>query len=151
MVDSWNYLKDNFSIKKSGIPFCSIGSDHALQQENKIMKLTGGVIGLMQNPAALHRFYLVAPFLSALSKEFCNKNQISSHGHAHHYQTTGSTNQRISTNVKKMIQVFDTFDLDFKENGSVFNVVSKAVLPAETASDILCHEDIGKEMVSIFC
>ena len=23
-IDSWNYLKDNFSINKSGIPFCSI-------------------------------------------------------------------------------------------------------------------------------
>ena len=75
-VDSWNYLKDNFSINKPGIPFCSIGSDNALEQENKTMKLTGGVIGLMQNQAALRRFYLVAPFLSALSKEFCNKNQI---------------------------------------------------------------------------
>ena len=149
-VDSWNYLKDNFSINKSGIPFCSIGSDHALEQENKIMKLTGGVVGLTQNPAALHRFCLVAPFLSALSTEFCSKNLIALQGHAQHYQITGSTNQRISTNVKKMIQVFDTFDLDFKENGSVFNVLSKAVLPAETASDILCHEDIGKEMYRSF-
>ena len=69
------------------------------------MKLTGGVIGLTQNPAALHRSCLVTTyFLSALSKEFCNKNQITSQGHAQHYQITGSTNQTISTNVKKMIK-----------------------------------------------
>ena len=73
-IDSWNYLKDNFSINKSGIPLCSIGSDHALEQENKTMKLAGCVICLTQNQAALHRFCLVAPFLSALSKGFCNKN-----------------------------------------------------------------------------
>ena len=59
---------------------------------------------------------------------------------------TGSTNQRISSNVKKMIQVYHTFNLDFKDNASVFNAVSKAVLLAETTAEILSHEDIGKEM-----
>ena len=34
---SWKYLKDNFSINKTGIPFCSIGSDHALEQNNKLL------------------------------------------------------------------------------------------------------------------
>ena len=45
-----------------------------------------------------------------------------------------------------MIQVYHTFNLDFKDNASVFNAVSKAVLLAETAAEILSHEDIGKEM-----
>ena len=49
-----------------------------------------------------------------------------------------------------MIQVYHTFNLDFKDNGSVFNAVSKAVLPAETATCILNHEDIGKEMYKSF-
>ena len=74
------------------------------------MKLTGGIIGLTQNQAALHRFCLVAPFLSALSKEFCNKNQITTEGYYQHYQMIGLTNQRISNNVKKMIQVYHTFN-----------------------------------------
>lgn len=39
-TDSWNYLKDNLSINKSGIWFCSIGYDHALEQQNKSMTLT---------------------------------------------------------------------------------------------------------------
>ena len=58
----------------------------------------------------------------------------------------GSTNQRISSNVKKMIQVYHTFNLDFEDNASVFNAVSKAVVLAETAAEILSYEDIGKEM-----
>ena len=85
------------------MPFCSVRSDHALEQESKTMKLTGGVIGLTQNQAALHRFCLVAPFLGALSKEF----------YSQHYQMAGLTknirefswlglsNQRISTMLKK--------------------------------------------------
>ena len=48
--NSWNYLKENFSINKSGIPLCSVGSDHVLEQENRSLKITGGVKGLTQEP-----------------------------------------------------------------------------------------------------
>ena len=59
VIDSWVYLKDNFSINKCCILLCFIGSDHALKPENKTMKLT-------QNQVALHHFSLVARFLSAV-------------------------------------------------------------------------------------
>ena len=48
--DSYNYLKENFSINKSSIPFRSIGSDDALEQKNRSLKVTGGVEGLTQEP-----------------------------------------------------------------------------------------------------
>ena len=69
-IESWNYLKENFSINKTGIPFCSIGTDHALEQENKILKSNGGVKSLTQNATALHHFCLIAPSLNSLLKEF---------------------------------------------------------------------------------
>ena len=56
---SWQYLKDNFSTNKTVIPFCSIGLDHALEQDNKLLKVNGGVVGLTQNPTALDRFCLI--------------------------------------------------------------------------------------------
>ena len=42
--------------------------------------------------------------------------------------------------------MYHTFNFDFRDKASIFNAVSKAVLPAETATDILSHKDIGKEM-----
>ena len=75
----------DFFIIKSDISFCFIGSDHALEQENVTMKLTRGAIGLTQNQAVLHHFCLAAPFLSALSKEFCNKNYITKVYYSQHY------------------------------------------------------------------
>ena len=55
----WQYLEENFSILKSKIPFVGIGTDHALEQENKVMKVASGVIGLTQNQAALIDFVSV--------------------------------------------------------------------------------------------
>lgn len=106
------------------------------------MELTRGVIGLAQNQAVLHRFFLIAPFLSALSKQFCNKNQITTVDYSQHYQMSGLTNQRISNNAKKMIQVYDKFNLDFNDNASVFNAISKVVLPDETVQ-IYCSMKIS--------
>ena len=36
---AWCYLKENFSIAKSGFPCTAIGSDHAMEQENKVFKV----------------------------------------------------------------------------------------------------------------
>ena len=52
--------------------------------------------------------------------------------------------------LQKMVQVYHTFNVDFNDNASVFNAVSKAVQPVETATDILGHEDIDKEMYKSF-
>ena len=64
------------------------------------MKLTGGIIGLTQNQAALHRFCLVAPFLSALSKEVCNKNQITTEDYSQHYQMIRESENNQSENLQ---------------------------------------------------
>lgn len=149
-VPSWNYLKENFSISKSNIPFTSIGSDHALEQENKVMKVTGGIIGLTQNPAALYRFCLVAPILNLFSQEFCQINNISVEMRKEHYQLTGSTGSRIANNIVNLLNIFETFEISFIESDSVMNVVSKAVLPTNVALELLQHQMIGEETYTQF-
>ena len=62
--ESWQYLEESFSIIKSKIPLVRIGIDNALEQENKVMQVAGGAIGLTQNQAALNQFCLSAPIFS---------------------------------------------------------------------------------------
>ena len=105
---SWKYLKGNFSISKTGIPFCSIGSDHALEQDNKLLKVNGGVVGLTQNPTALHRFCLISPSLASLCSQFLkNSGIIDKSTKLKHYQLVGSINKRISVNVSKVINMLN--------------------------------------------
>ena len=87
--ESWNYLKNNFSINKSGITFCSLGSDHALEQENRTLKVLGGIKGLGQNPCALYRICLIAPSLNDISNAFCEEFNIKTSSKEAHYQLTG--------------------------------------------------------------
>ena len=74
-VQTWEYLKDNISMSKSEILLMSIGSDHAMEQENRNLEVRVGVIGLTK-PSALDCFCLTAPILNALSNECCKKYDI---------------------------------------------------------------------------
>ena len=96
---NWNYLKENYSIFKSPIPFVGIGTDHAIDQKNKTMKLPGGIIGLSQQPEAFNRFCLVAPIIANLAEEFQKKNGIKKYNRKYHYQLSGMTQKRIQGNV----------------------------------------------------
>ena len=39
----------NFTVDKNQIPFCAIWVDHALEHINRIMEVTGGLVGVTQN------------------------------------------------------------------------------------------------------
>lgn len=143
------YLEKNFTISKGTMLFTSIGSNHALEQENKVMKATGGVKGLTKNPSGLQRFCFTAPILNAISKEFCSKCNIATKSRIRHYQLTGSTNSRISNNVNKLMNMYDTFDVSFQPSDAVINIISKAVLPTDIARKSLQHSKIDHELYFI--
>ena len=62
----WESLKSgDFVVNKSGIPFCSLFTDQALEQEIKNLKRNGGIVGISQNEDALDRMmHTTTPHLS---------------------------------------------------------------------------------------
>ena len=144
---TWNYLKQNFSTNKTSIPFVAIGSDHAMEQENKAMNVLGGMTGLTQQTSTLNRFCLTAPLLSNLSQL---RNNIARYNCSYHYQLTGSTNDRIHKNKSKLISLLDSFSVSFASSENVANLVSTAGLPVTTADDLLNYKEIGLEMYKDF-
>ena len=122
-IQTWEYLKDNFSKSKSEILFTSIGSDHAMEQENKNLKVRGGVIGLTQKPSALYHFCLTVPILNALSDEYCKKCDIQHCSkRKSHYQLTGSHLKRFCENVKKLTAEMGDCGVTLCDNDAVFYV-----------------------------
>ena len=56
--DTWHELENgNISVTKSEIPFVSIGADHACEQLNRTMKVSGGLSGISNNQNARQRFF----------------------------------------------------------------------------------------------
>ena len=148
---SWDYLKDNYSVSKSAILFTSIGSDHAMEQGNKKMKVRGEIIGITQNAAALHRFCLTAPLLNLISEEFFTKFQIRVAGvRNQHYQRTGFHVRCLQTNVERLVKSMENFNLDFLDSDKVYNIVSEAILRFDILEHVLEQEEIGKKLYTDF-
>ena len=83
------FMQGNFCVNKNEIPFCAIGPDHAIEHVNKLMKIRGGLKGLTQQPAAMARWFLVAPELSRLATQaehMVGEQRASS---SHHHDLSG--------------------------------------------------------------
>ena len=46
-ADIWEFFMNGyFSINKTSVPFTAIGADHAIEHENRTMKVLGGIKGI---------------------------------------------------------------------------------------------------------
>ena len=50
-------MKGNFCVTKGLAGFTSIAPDHGIEQENRRLKVMGGIIGITQNEKALDKFF----------------------------------------------------------------------------------------------
>ena len=62
--------RSHWVLSKTTNTFSSIPFDQAHEQENKIVKGSGGAVGLTKNPAAFRRWMLSGPELARLVKQF---------------------------------------------------------------------------------
>ena len=64
------FLEGTWIVNKNpNVSFCALGADHALEQVNRSMKVSGGLVGITLNPSAQTKFFLIAPELSRLAEE----------------------------------------------------------------------------------
>ena len=133
-------MEGNFSVQKNKISFTAIGADHALHQENKNIKVVGGVKGFLQNDWALVRFGLISSVLNQICDEFYYINGVEKE----------TLNERI-TNTSKLLVTLENLEVTFeKEHDDIYNIVTKSVLPTTAKNEILSHFDIGQELYSNF-
>ena len=68
--EMWSFLQQNVSVNKNRIPFSAIGPDHAIEHENRAMKVLGGVKGIANKPSALDMHFVVMPEMGYITEEF---------------------------------------------------------------------------------
>ena len=67
--DTWHELENgNISVTKSEIPFVSIGADHACEQLNRTMKVSGGLSRILTTKMQGRDFFLPAMKWQALQQ-----------------------------------------------------------------------------------
>ena len=125
-------MEGGFCVGKSEVPFTSIGADHGIEQENRSIKVMGGIKGIGNSSINLDEYFLSAAEMSNIIASFCNRFGISESEackREDHYQLSGSKNSRIGSNVSKISDVFGTYDVSFNATDNVYNVLTMKVLP----------------------
>ena len=76
--ETWEELsKGAWAPYKNDIPFYSLGADKALEQENRRMKVSGGVMGITHSAQTLPKCFLLLPELYKISRS--NSSMVMSH------------------------------------------------------------------------
>ena len=97
-------MKRIFCVNKYDIPFCAVGIDHAIEHENTIMKVQAGLKGLTQQPAAMARWFLIAPELSRLAGEAEALVGIKTQTSTNAYDLSKAVISRFDEDVKKYLK-----------------------------------------------
>ena len=124
--------------------FCAIGLDHAFEHVNKTMKIRGGLNGLTQQPAAMARWFLIAPESSRLATEAEAIVGLQTNSIMHHHDLSEAVINRYQENVKKLKEVFKANDTFVNEENELINMITKAVMPVTVKEAVLERDKIGQ-------
>ncbi|KAL9957037.1 hypothetical protein ACROYT_G038621, partial [Oculina patagonica] len=105
------FRKGNWAVNKNpDVPFCALGADHALEQINRSMKVSGGLVGITLNPNARTKFFLIAPELARLAedaKEMAGTTPAKE-GTRHH-TLSASVISREEKNIEQLVTTMEDF------------------------------------------
>ena len=145
------FMDGNWVVNKSKLPFCALGADHALEQVNRSMKVSGGLIGITLNPSARTKFFLIAPEMANLAQEAFEMAGISSNTSKHHHEYNKSFLSRQESNVFKLITTIQKFSNPFTDEcDELINLVTKTVMSAKISEDVCKRNAKGYEYLSSF-
>ena len=55
------FMTGDFSVNKTSVPFTAIGADHAIEHENRTMKVLHGIKGIVNNINKFDKYLIIAP------------------------------------------------------------------------------------------
>ena len=110
-------------LSKTMNTFSAIPFDQAHEQDNKIVKGSGGAVGLTENPVAFRRWMLSGPEMARLLKQFEEEyltdydveNTETSHHHEHGMASQKTFQRQVGSLCGTMIRMGNPFLNDFPE------------------------------------
>ena len=134
-------------MAKSEVPFTQLFTDQTLEQEIKMLKRHGGMVGLSQDEAALDRLVTTTPH--HLVKQFLNAfpKALRSTDRSEHYQLSGAVAIRSRANAVKLRESIELHceGNPFMKKTPLKNIVSSALVQSDAKNDILHFKEKGQK------
>jgi hypothetical protein len=138
----------NFVVRKTRNPFSALAIDQAHEQHNAEIKGSGGAIGLLQDPAALHRWSVAGPEVSRLIAEFlddADSGEVCHHEQYEAYQT------KFTSKTKVLKESFEHFGNPFLNSSEyLITLDSGVMLEEDRAKTLQTANSKGVELFESF-
>ena len=146
------FQNGNWVVNKNAkVPFCAVGADHALEHVNRSMKVSGGLIGIMLNPTARTKYFLIAPELARLAEQGKLMAGTSSKTQTSNHNLTTAVRLREERNVQQLTASIQRFTNPFTvEDPDLFNLVTKVRMPEKVKKDLCDQGVIGNKLLETF-
>ena len=111
------------------------------------MKVHAGLIGISNNPNARQRFFLAAPELSCLAKEFQDQLQDVGSKAVEHHDVSPSKIRWEHGTISRIKDAIQSHGNPFAVEGNmIYNIITHAYIPEEYVPQILNIDDKGQKL-----
>jgi len=141
------FMHGKFTVHKTSNLFSGISIDHAHEQLNSVLKGDGGIVGLTENDAALHRWITAGPELARLIAEF-EMSTVANEG-LHHEDHPGILTAFV-TDVTKLVNVLEQLGNPFEEQYDLVVLHNRNIVSDDTAKQAVNVVDIGSKQYDDF-
>ena len=137
------FTNGNPIANKNTLPFCAIGPDHALEQLNKWMKRTVGLVGITLNENERNQFFLISADLVWLTEEANEMTRNSEAARKRHHELSQAILKRQTKNFQKLVSTIEGFinPFSYQEN-DIMNLVTKTVMLEKVKQDMCLIEEV---------
>ena len=149
----WNYFEEgNFSVQNTDILGSALGIDHAGEQENKKLKIQGGLIGITRQQISRDRYFLIAHIVSEIDKEMREMSGCARKERSQHHDLTPSVKHRQAIWITNLHETLSSvnFVMLSEADTRLYNILSERVFPSSINEQVLNVKAIGDEMYTDF-
>ena len=85
------FMEGNFSAQTTKVPHTAIWVDHAGEQQNKKLKIHGGLIGITTKENSRNKYFIISPVISQIVNEMeemgnCKRSKHTLHRRLNNYR-----------------------------------------------------------------
>ncbi|KAG1662386.1 hypothetical protein GQR58_020959 [Nymphon striatum] len=143
------FIEGHWVIPKSSKRFSTIPIDQAHEQNNELVKGSGGAVGLTENPIAFRKWMISGPEQARLLKEFEDENLYNNEDTDHHHEEGLSTQKTFVEQALNLVQVIEDMGNPFLDNTSeLLALDTRNVLDESVAITVQTIEALGTDQYS---
>ena len=136
------FKKGYFTVKNGNRKFSNIGIDQGHEQNNKLVKIEGGAIGIFDNPKALLRWAVAGPIVA----QICKDAEDDDVKEKKHHEDNETFERNFRKDVKSLYDAFLEFGNPFsEEQNQLVQISSRVVLDQSSSDSVFQAKQKGKD------